>query len=173
MKPRAPPLYGPLGWTGCRRGAVHGQPRGHEGHPQVRSLLTSLSVSGALCLLSWKWWKDNYKGIPVDSVPVFRDVCVCVCVCVFSGRQVSLDLVLRWTYNSVCVCVCVCTCTNGLFFALLLRVANSRKFWWLHREQFKVRGFSFWPQWVISALSTRDNIDYKENALPIKREKIF
>ena len=78
----------------------------------------------------------------MDSVPVFRDVCVCVCVCVFSGRQVSLDLVLRWTYNSVCVCVCVCTCTNGLFFALLLRVANSRKFWWLHREQFKVRGFS-------------------------------
>ena len=33
----------------------------------------------------------------MDSVPVFRDVCVCVCVCVcvFSGRQVSLDLALR------------------------------------------------------------------------------
>ena len=29
----------------------------------------------------------------MDSVPVFRDVCVCVCVC--SGRQVSLDLALR------------------------------------------------------------------------------
>ena len=28
-------------------------------------------------------------------------------MCVFSGRQVSLDLVLRWTYNSVCVCLCV------------------------------------------------------------------
>ena len=31
---------------------------------------------------------------------------VCVCMCVFSGRQVSLDLVLRWMSNSVCVCVC-------------------------------------------------------------------
>jgi hypothetical protein len=30
---------------------------------------------------------------------------VCVCMCVFSGRQVSLDLVLRWMSNSVCVCV--------------------------------------------------------------------
>ena len=29
---------------------------------------------------------------------------VCVCVCVSSGRQVSLDLVLRWMSNSVCVC---------------------------------------------------------------------
>ena len=29
----------------------------------------------------------------MDSVPVFRDVCVCVCV--FSCRQVSLDLALR------------------------------------------------------------------------------
>lgn len=63
---------------------------------------------------------------------------VCVCMCVFSGRQVSLDLVLRWMSNSVCVCAC----TSGLFFALLLRVANSRMFWWLHREQFKVRRFS-------------------------------
>ena len=70
--------------------------------------------------------------------------CLClgvyVCMCVFSGRQVSLDLVLRWMSNSVCVCVCACT--SGLFFALLLCMANSRMFWWLHREQFKVRGFS-------------------------------
>ena len=35
--------------------------------------------------------------------------CLClgvyVCMCVFSGRQVSLDLVLRWMCNCVCVCV--------------------------------------------------------------------
>ena len=52
VKPRPPPLCGPFGWTSCRWGAVHGQPRGHEGRPQVRSLRTSSSVSGALCLLS-------------------------------------------------------------------------------------------------------------------------
>ena len=73
----------------------------------------------------------------MDSVPVFRDVCVCVCV--FSGRQVSLDLVLRWTYMGVCLCARV---QKWVFLALLLCVANSRMFWWLPREQFKVQGFS-------------------------------
>ena len=33
VKPRPPPLCGPFGWTGCRWGAVHGQPRGREGRP--------------------------------------------------------------------------------------------------------------------------------------------
>ena len=51
VKPRPPPLCGPFGWTGCRWGAVHGQPRGPEGRPQVRSLCASSSVSGALYLL--------------------------------------------------------------------------------------------------------------------------
>ena len=52
VKPRAPPLCGPFSWTGCRWGAAHHQPRGREGHPQVRSLRALSSVSGALCLLS-------------------------------------------------------------------------------------------------------------------------
>ena len=69
--------------------------------------------------------------------------CLClgvyVCMCVFSGRQVSLDLVLRWMSN------CVCVCVHMHKWVVLCSVAtrgNSRMFWWLHREQFKVRRFS-------------------------------
>ena len=62
----------------------------------------------------------------MDSVPVFRDVCVCVCVCVcvFSGRQVSLDLVLRWTSKSVCVC----SCAHEQKWVFLCSVATRGKF---------------------------------------------
>ena len=61
----------PLAGPAAHWGAARSQPRGHQGCPQVRGLRASLSVSGAPCLLSWKSCKDDRKGIPLGSVPVF------------------------------------------------------------------------------------------------------
>ena len=71
VKRRPLPRRGPFGWTACTQGRCAQPPTGTSGTPTSKRLVCASSVSGALHLLSSKSCKDDFKGIPLGSVPVF------------------------------------------------------------------------------------------------------
>ena len=71
VKPRPPPRRGPFSWTACTRGHSAQPPTRTSGMPTSKRAVCASSVSGALRLFSSKSCKDDFKGIPLGSVPVF------------------------------------------------------------------------------------------------------
>ena len=71
LKPRPPPRRGPFGWTACTQDHCAQPNKRTSGTPTSKRPVCASSVSGALHLLSSKSCKDDFKGIPLGSVPVF------------------------------------------------------------------------------------------------------